>query len=244
MRRLIAVGDIHGHLQMLLDLMADVAPQADDQLVFLGDYIDRGPESPEVIDWLINFKQRFPQTIFLRGNHEQMLLDAVSAAEKKLAGKNNFIADLLALSGNGIPNPVFYFVSCGGLETLAAYCSAQGEFDPCEVLTAIPQDHLDFLAQTQFYYLENPFMFVHAGVDPKDSDGTKRNNQAFLWARKPLWRSDKRWDKVVVHGHTPVAEPYFHHSEINIDTGAGYGAHLTACDVLTKYIWQAKTTEV
>lgn len=243
MKRLIAVGDIHGHFQMLLDLIEQVAPRDDDQFVFLGDYIDRGPESPDVIDWLINFKKLYPQTIFLRGNHEQMLLDAVSAAERKQNGRNNFLDDFLALRGNGMPNPVFYFVSCGGMETLAAYCPEQSKSDPCAVLAGIPPDHLDFLQQTQFYYLQDPFMFVHAGVDPKDINGTKRNNQAFLWSRKPLWKTDKRWDKVVVHGHTPVMEPYFHRSEINIDTGAGYGAHLTACDVLTKQIWQAKVTE-
>lgn len=239
MQRLIAIGDIHGQHKLLVDLMAKVMPQPEDQLVFLGDYIDRGAESPAVIDWLIVFKQQFPKTVFLRGNHEQMLLDAVSAAERKLKGGNNFIDDFLSLRSNGMPNPVFFYVGCGGQETLAAYCPDPLNFDPCEVLAAIPAEHLDFLRQTQFYYLREPFMFVHAGVDPKDITGEKQNNQAFLWQRKPLWRTAKGWDKVVVHGHTPVSEPYFAHSEINIDTGAGYGSYLTACDVFTQQVWRS-----
>jgi serine/threonine protein phosphatase 1 len=239
MKRLIAIGDIHGHCGMLVDLIDQLAPQGDDQLVFLGDYIDRGPQSPEVLDWLISFKQQHPQTVFLRGNHEQMLLDAVNAAERKLSGNNHFFDDFLALRGNGLPSPVFYFVACGGRETLSAYCSGQHDYDPCEVLTALPQSHLEFLQQTQFYYLRDGYMFVHAGVDPKDITGERRNNQAFLWQRKPLWKRDKNWDKIVVHGHTPVSEPYFHRSEINLDTGAGYGAYLTACDVLTRQSWHS-----
>ena len=77
MKRLIAVGDIHGRLSKLNNLMNKVRPHPDDQIVFLGDYIDRGPQSKEVIDYLLNFAQAFPQTMFLRGNHEQLFLDVL-----------------------------------------------------------------------------------------------------------------------------------------------------------------------
>jgi len=239
MGRLIAIGDIHGHSDMLADLLDQLQPQAEDQLVFLGDYIDRGPESPAVLDRLIAFQQEHPQTVFLRGNHEQMLLDAVAAAERKKNGKQNFFEDFLALHGDGQSAPVFYFVSCGGHETLAAYHLAEHDYDPCDVLLSLPSEHLDFLQQTRFYHLQDKFMFVHAGVDPKDITGKKQNNRAFLWQRKPLWRTAKHWDKVVVHGHTPVAVPYFHALEINLDTGAGYGAYLSACDVVTGQLWRS-----
>jgi serine/threonine protein phosphatase 1 len=76
-RRLLAVGDIHGHREKLSRLLELVAPTGQDQVVFLGDYIDRGPQSREVIEELLAFRQRFPQTVFLRGNHEQILLDAL-----------------------------------------------------------------------------------------------------------------------------------------------------------------------
>jgi len=237
MGRIIAIADIHGHSDMLVDLLDQLRPQTDDQLVFLGDYIDRGPDSPTVLEVLIAFQQQFPQTAFLRGNHEQMLLDAVAAAERKQAGKYSFFDDFLELHGNGQSAKIYYFVSCGGHETLAAYSTERNNFNPTEVLLNLPSDHLDFLQQTRFYHLQEQYMFVHAGVDPKDPTGTKRNMQAFLWQRKPLWKTAKNWHKVVVHGHTPVAEPYFHPLEINLDTGAGYGAYLTACDVRTGQFW-------
>ena len=76
--RLLAVGDIHGCYAKLVDLMEQVAPAAEDRLVFLGDYIDRGPQSRQVIDYLIALKKRLPRTVCLRGNHEQMLLEALT----------------------------------------------------------------------------------------------------------------------------------------------------------------------
>lgn len=244
MKRLIAVGDIHGQYQMLIELMTSIAPGDEDQLVFLGDYIDRGPESPAVIDWMINFKQRYPQTVFLRGNHEQMLLDAIAAAERKINGRNNFVDDFLALKGRGLPTPVFYFVSCGGRETLVAYQDDSVVADPCSALNSIPQDHIDFYNETQFFWNYQRYLFVHAGVDPKDMTGEKRQNDAFLWQRKPLWKRVKGWDKVVVHGHTPVHEPLISETEINLDTGAGYNACLTACDVLRMHFWHTAANSV
>lgn len=73
--RLLAVGDIHGCLEPLRTLMAQVAPRETDQVVFLGDYVDRGSDSRGVIEYLLDFAKRFPQTVFLKGNHEAMFLD-------------------------------------------------------------------------------------------------------------------------------------------------------------------------
>lgn len=74
-KRLLAIGDIHGCLEQLVDLIAIVEPTGDEQIVFLGDYIDRGPKSCGVIDFLLAFSERFPKTVFLKGNHEAMFLD-------------------------------------------------------------------------------------------------------------------------------------------------------------------------
>lgn len=81
---MLAVGDIHGCLKPLQQLMNQVAPKEEDQIVFLGDYIDRGPDSRGVIDYLLNFHDRWPQTVFLKGNHEAMLLDFVAGREQLL----------------------------------------------------------------------------------------------------------------------------------------------------------------
>jgi len=75
--RLIAIGDIHGHLDKLERLLQLIMPTDNDKLVFLGDYIDRGPDSAGVVDHLIQLPDRFPQTVFLRGNHEQVAMDAL-----------------------------------------------------------------------------------------------------------------------------------------------------------------------
>ncbi len=81
-RRLLAVGDIHGCLDLLTRLLQKVAPQGDDQVVFLGDYVDRGSDSRGVLDTLLAFREEWPQTIFLKGNHEAMLLDFLAGRER------------------------------------------------------------------------------------------------------------------------------------------------------------------
>jgi serine/threonine protein phosphatase 1 len=96
-RRLLAIGDIHGCRAQLEQLLEQVAPGSDDRVVFLGDYIDRGPDSAGTIDLLLAFGRRFPESVFLRGNHEQMLADY-------LAGRERLI-----------------FLSNGGLKTLQSY---------------------------------------------------------------------------------------------------------------------------
>ena len=238
MKRLIAVGDIHGQHRMLLALMAEIVPTEDDQFVFLGDYIDRGADSPALLDWLISFKQRYPQTVCLRGNHEQMLLDAVAAAKKKKADRNNFLDDFLAIRSQGLPVAINSYLANGGMVTLAAYKQPVNDFDPCAVLCEIPQQHIDFIYEMPYFWQKEPFYFVHAGVDPKDPIGEKGGNDAFLWQRKPLWKKVRGWDRIVVHGHTPVPEPFVDAMEINLDTGAGYGKMLTACDLLQMRFWQ------
>lgn len=82
--RLLAVGDIHGQAELLAKLFKQVDPQPEDVVVFLGDYIDRGPDSPGVIDQLLELQDRFPQTVFLKGNHEAMLLDYLAGRETLL----------------------------------------------------------------------------------------------------------------------------------------------------------------
>ena len=93
-RRLLAIGDIHGYLDKLRRLLDLVQPTANDKVIFLGDYVDRGPDSRGVLDELIRFGERFPQTIFLRGNHEQMFMDALDWQEiEHLSARKDLPAD-------------------------------------------------------------------------------------------------------------------------------------------------------
>ena len=237
-QRLIAVGDIHGQYDLLVDLMRQIRPRPNDQLVFLGDYIDRGPKAPQVLDYLIVFKEKFPHTVTLRGNHEQMFLDALADAKEIKERENRLFGKLFSLGKYFIPETVELFLSTGGDRTLQAYRPEGAPADPLAILNTVPDKHIRFLERTRFYFRQGPFLFVHAGVDPADPEG-KDSTDSFLWERRPTWVKVPGWDKVVVHGHTPVVEPFFSDLDIDLDTGAGHQGRLTACDVLTRQIWQA-----
>lgn len=121
--RLLAVGDIHGCLEQLHSLLRQVQPQPEDQLVFLGDYIDRGPRSKEVIDLLLELGRRLPRTVFLKGNHEAMLLDYLRGGER------------------------WDFLRNGGAATLAGYAEAGFDTPPPEHLAFF--HHLSLCFETE-----------------------------------------------------------------------------------------------
>lgn len=228
--RLLAIGDIHGYRDKLDALLDRVRPTGFDKVVFIGDYIDRGPDSRGVIERLIDFRQQFPETIFLRGNHEQMLLDCYR-------------------HGNAVSCALF--LGNGGKATLESYGGR---------LERIPEEHLDFIETTRFSHLETvaeesvtgerDFLFVHAGVDP-NCPLDEQEPQDLLWIREGFITSPKPCGEIiVVHGHTPTADvpgdsPY----RIAIDSGVYLqgpiirnapvsGGKLTCCNVLTRQIWQ------
>jgi len=116
--RQLAIGDIHGCLTQLSDLLEQVVPTGDDRIVFLGDYVDRGPESAGVIGFLLDFRRQFPTTVFLRGNHEQMFLDYLAGADPTM------------------------FLNNGGAETLESYRRADAWPIPEEHLSFIASSAL------------------------------------------------------------------------------------------------------
>lgn len=121
--RLLAVGDIHGCLEQLRALMIQVAPALSDQVVFLGDYVDRGPDSADVIDYLIKFGETFPATVFLRGNHEQMFCDYLDGHDSSAFLINGGLMTLNSYKSNGQwPIPPSHRIF---LETLLDYYETQ-----------------------------------------------------------------------------------------------------------------------
>lgn len=211
--RLIAIGDIHGQHEKLENLLAQIRPTQQDQLVFLGDYIDRGPDSKGVIDCLIRLGKDFPKTVFLRGNHEQMVLDLLDQRRRERTG--------------GIWGWQVWLMN-GGKEALESY--------GVEKIDEIPQSHKDFLENTRLWYRQDGFFFVHAGYD-ENYPLEDQEDGDLLWTRYcPPGKKE-----IHVVGHTPVddEEPFFEEGRYNLDTGATYGGKLTACDVLTRGIWQA-----
>lgn len=199
MGKIFAIGDIHGSFDQLQQLMTKIPINlAYDTLVFIGDYIDRGPASVEVVDFLIDLKKRVPGIIFLKGNHEDML-------EKYLDGSDRFT-----------------YLLNGGQNTLDSYLSRslQSESYP------IPPDHTEFFKALRLYYETETYIFVHAGLRPKvplESQAT----EDLLWIRDKFIYSKYNFGKTVVFGHTPLEKPLVESNKIGIDTGAVYGNALT-----------------
>ena len=217
---LYAIGDIHGMYDALVDLLAKIkkhSEQYDEKhtIVFLGDYIDRGPDSKKVIDL---FKFRTPiegfEHVYIKGNHEQMLLDYLT--EYKMN-----------------PNVVDWYAGNGGKETLKSY-----GLKPKDVFRIYPtvrktlSDLESFIrSRTVPYYRNEKYVFVHAGFDPRMSF-SECSDEHYMWVRDVFLHSKEKYyfwpnnlDEIfIVHGHTPVSDVDIRSNRINVDTGACYGA--------------------
>ena len=191
------IGDIHGCRATLDALLARLAPTADDHLVFVGDYVDRGPDSYGVIERLIALQAEAesgagPACTFLRGNHDQMLLDWA----------------------DGCPGSYDLWRANGGLATLTSYPD-----------TRVPPEHFAFLRATELAAVVDGVAFVHAGLDPSRPVAEQIEDpdpEVLLWTRAHLNADRSAWEMPVVCGHTPVAEPLDEDHLIAVDTGAVY----------------------
>jgi serine/threonine protein phosphatase 1 len=174
MQRIYAIGDIHGRFDKLLALLDKIDIDFEsDTVVFLGDYIDRGPNSFEVVDYLVKLKKKYPQIIFLKGNHEDMLENYLSGADR-----------------------MTYLIN-GGQQTLDSYLSRPRQ--PNEPL--IPADHLDFYKSLLLYYETDQYIFVHAGLNKK-VPLEEQKLEDLLWIRGKFIQSKYDFGKLVVFGHT------------------------------------------
>jgi serine/threonine protein phosphatase 1 len=221
-KRILAVGDIHGELGKLNLLLDWISPSADDIFVFLGDYIDRGHDSRGVIERLMGFNRQFPQSIFLRGNHEQMLLDAfVERSEGSINSTSNTGLRLYS-------SQLDMWLRNGGKATLESY--------GLENIENFPLNHIDFIKSTLLWWEFAEFIFVHAGLE----EGVPLENQDPFMLLMGRNLPPGRDGKIHVVGHTPTddGEPCFEPGRYSLDTGVAYGRSLTVCDVLTKTVWQ------
>ena len=227
--RLLAIGDIHGYRDKLERLMDQVCPTEADQVVFLGDYVDRGPDSKGVLDVLIAFCERFPKTVFLQGNHEQMMLDYLHRQHPlpgwmPLAERSLRYAWENRRAGPGI------WLHNGGRQCLESY----PERKPAAA-------HIDFLLKTRLFFEFDRYLFVHASVAP-DWPLAEQDPFDLLWERGPLGPCvGPPAGKVVVCGHTPRDEPLFGKHRVELDTGSTRGPAypLTCADLLSGRVWQA-----
>jgi serine/threonine protein phosphatase 1 len=215
--RIYAVGDVHGcnfvlqHLVALIDAHLMTFPSRRPILVFLGDYVDRGPDSRQVIDQLISLRQH-REAIFLKGNHETYLLEFLER-----------------------PTILTKWIHFGGLDTLRSYgLNSANNFDPEEqesLASALrvaldATGHLQFLDGLQTSFVCEDFFFVHAGVRP-GIPLDRQSEEDLLWIREDFLHYDGDFGKIVVHGHTPVPQPEVRSNRINIDTGAYATGRLT-----------------
>ncbi len=207
--RVYAIGDVHGRSDLLKIQLAQIAadersyPCLRSVLVFLGDYIDRGPDSKGTIDLLLTC-ERTREAVFLKGNHEI------------------FVRRFL-----DFPQSLDDWRRLGGLETLVSYglkpvlSRGQSDYEKLsrELREALPDRHLGFIDALQVSFTCGDFFFVHAGVRP----GVTLRNQIeadLLWIRDDFLHYDRPFERYIVHGHTPVAAPDVRSNRANLDTGA------------------------
>ncbi len=217
--RLYAIGDIHGRVDLLDRLMAGIERDMRSfdgeriRLIFLGDYVDRGPTSRQTVDRLLEIKKAYPHVRFIMGNHEEALL--------------NFIHD---------PSGGEAWLDFGGVETLDSYgiplptprsspAALEAARDALE--QALPIRHLRFFETLSLSVCYGDYFFVHAGVRPGIAlDAQDRAD--LLWIRDEFLTADWAPGKVIVHGHTPGERPQLARWRIGVDTGAYATGRLTA----------------
>ena len=220
------VGDIHGCHKELINLQNDIEKDAKKRsgtklLIYLGDYVDRGPAVMDCIQSLIDFRPHDFSIIYLLGNHEQMLLDFL--AEKK--------------------SSLYIWLGNGGLETLRSYGNKMdGYIDETmelqyderirdNFLRLLPSSHKDFFHQLQLSYEWENYFFVHAGIDP-DTPLHKQKKDTLLWTRDPKFLdSKKQFEKIIVHGHTPGNSIIRKNNRICLDTGVFFSGKLSCIKI-------------
>jgi len=216
--RLYAIGDVHGRADLLARLLsmieADAArrPGLAKRVVLLGDYVDRGPQSKETIDLVLDAAPAGAEIVALMGNHEEMMLRFLSDIGIGHSWMLN--GGDATLASYGVEPPRF-------LGREADYRLAQEELN-----ALLPERHRRFLEGLAVTHGEGDYLFVHAGVRPRvPLDRQRREDQ--LWIRDQFLRSDEDFGKIVVHGHSIDEEPVVRRNRIGIDTGAYATGKLT-----------------
>lgn len=211
-----AIGDVHGRRDLLEALLAAIRDDArgrDARIVFLGDIIDRGPESRQSLDLVIRTLETRPGSRLIQGNHEEFLLtflDAASPEERQVAARR------------WLPN--------GGTETLRSYGFADTDpFDDiAQSLAAEFPAHITALRHAGWMVETDRYVMVHGGIDP-DLPLAAQDPVTTRWIRDRFLRFQGPLPKIVVHGHTMTESslPELHNNRIALDTGAVHSGHLT-----------------
>ncbi|CDQ41858.1 metallophosphoesterase family protein [Virgibacillus salexigens] len=224
MKRILAISDIHGCLDELNAILDQVnyCPEKD-RLVLVGDYVDRGLKSRQVIERVMDLQEH--GAIVLRGNHDQMFINWLI--------KHNIIDQELYLSNGGI-HTIESYVGYDFFEDGIINDKLQ---EAKQIIYTHYRDHITFLYHLPYYYEIKDHVFVHAGIDPLHVDWKSTSLEDMLWIRKDFLDQPHLHDVTFVHGHTPCFtahdshDIYFDDKKIGIDGACAYGGQLNCLEI-------------
>lgn len=230
------IGDIHGQMDQLNDALALIAADggADADIVFMGDYTDRGLHSREVIDFLIAGRDAGRPWTFIKGNHDRMFTRFVADGTSHddlippgLHWLNPRLGGTNTLVSYGIKGEMLFAPHTrGDLEQLVSWNGLPFPALLEAVQDAVPQSHIDFLENAKLMHATDDLTFVHAGIRPGVALSDQTEND-LLWIRDGFLEDTTDHGPIVVHGHTAIDAPEHYGNRINIDAGAGRGRILT-----------------
>ncbi|WP_253298876.1 metallophosphoesterase family protein [Paenibacillus barcinonensis] len=221
------ISDIHGCYDEFNALLEQVCyDPSQDELILLGDYVDRGPQSKQVIEQIMQLRQEHG-IVVLKGNHDAMMVKALQ---------------------HDVQEYDLHWIRNGGLQTLASYLQVSYEPEQMdwqayaqdkEWMRSHYSEHLHFLDKLPLSYEIPGYIFVHAGINPDEADWRSQSERDFIWIREPFYTRPTNLQEVVIFGHTPVMNLHDEHGvwmdprgdKIGIDGGCAYGAQLNLLQI-------------
>lgn len=233
-----AIGDIHGHIDLLLhahDLIAAdrrATGDHDAPVIHLGDLVDRGPDCRGVVQYLMDGTARGENWVTLKGNHDRMF--------------TRFLRDPKEHEPGLRPDLAWLHPRLGGAETLASYGVRHAMDRPlgpvhAESVAAVPQGHRDFLESRPAWLQRGEVVFVHAGIRP-GVPMTDQQETDLVWIRTGFLDDRRDHGFLVVHGHTALDHATHYGNRVNIDSSAAYGGPLTTVVLEGRDVWRLTDT--
>jgi serine/threonine protein phosphatase 1 len=232
-QRYYAIGDIHGRLDLLDQLLDRIATDskarggAELHLILLGDLVDRGPDSAGVVRRAMKLAAADTHIRFIKGNHEEVFIEAA----------------------RGDPQSARFLSRFGGRETILSYGLSADEYEKLDfeemadwMLNNVPRDHVDFLDDFEDMIEAGDYVFVHAGIKPKVALANQKPED-LRWIREEFLSWRQPHEKIVIHGHTIMLEVDEHPNRIGIDTGAYNSGRLTAIGLEGTQRWYLSTAD-
>jgi serine/threonine protein phosphatase 1 len=207
-----AIGDVHGCAEELRALIQKLPLRRDSLVIFLGDYIDRGPDSRGVVDTILDLQQ-YCRVICLLGNHELMLREFLDGSDSRRVAR---------------------FIYNGGSATLASYADHDGVF-------VMPEEHRAFFDSLKYHHIEGDHCFVHAGLPTSVEEiDIAIHGEEMVWMRQRPGMPEPNYSKIIVHGHSAIPEIDIQPRRINLDTACVYGRRLTAMEMTTREVYKVE----